>query len=222
MIDLSNTLFPADVPFFVTNDWSDSETLFPAEKSYLEGKLEIRRKEFIRSRYCVKVGFERLNLPYKSVLPNQRRMPVWPDNVIGSISHSYDMAGAAVCLSKSYRSVGLDIEKLSARKSEDQIARYICTPDELDIIQEGDSDERVKKSRLVFCAKEAIFKCLYPLCQVFFGFKDASVDWSDDGTYRVRLNKSISTEFCKGFSVMGRWMIQKNCMMSGLILNHPG
>ncbi len=219
LIDLKGTIFPKPIPLYITRDWCDNCDLSPSEAAYLKNKPLKRIKEVTRSRACIKQCFKDLKKTYRAVLPDSEKLPSWPQGITGSISHSHDLAGSVVSLQNWCESIGFDLEKLKQRRMEEQISRYICTEEEWKIFSSLDTKDQLIVSRLIFCCKEAFFKCLFPVCREFFGFKDACVHWESDGTFEISLLKPLGEIFKKGLVLQGRWLIWQEYMLSGLMLN---
>ena len=95
--------------------------------------------------------------------------PVWPADVVGSLAHDDEIAVAAVALRRDVGAVGIDIEP-AAMLPHDMLD-LIATPAERRTI--GDEPLR---GRLLFAAKEAVYKAAYPLDGVFLEFRDIAVD----------------------------------------------
>lgn len=123
----------------------------------------------------------------------QERRPVWPTGIVGSISHSPSLLTICAGLrSSNLRSIGLDIEELTQSSEENDALDLCFQADETPII------DSIPHGRLIgFSAKEALFKCLNPLTDVFFDFAAArliSID-SQSGSWVVELRSTISREF---------------------------
>jgi 4'-phosphopantetheinyl transferase EntD len=99
--------------------------------------------------------------------------PLWPESVAGSISHCYPWSVAVVAKGSRDLVVGIDLESVD-RLREIDIKNLICSDDELQWVEEGDFRERLL---MVFSAKEAIYKALYPLYQSYIDFKQVELFW---------------------------------------------
>jgi len=66
--------------------------------------------------------------------------------------------------------------------------------------------------RLVFCVKEAVYKCLFPITRAFLGFEDVSVEL-DEGTFRARLRVDAAP-FRSGALLSGRWRRAAACFVT--------
>lgn len=96
-------------------------------------------------------------------------MPVWPQGFIGSLAHDDDTAMAAAARSATVRSIGVDIEPALPLPAE--LADIVATPADGFDARHGDLATRV-----LFSAKEAVFKAVFPLDRDVLGFDDIAVD----------------------------------------------
>lgn len=94
--------------------------------------------------------------------------PAWPDGITGSLAHDDDMAVAAVAPITSICSLGIDVEP--AITLPDDIAALVVTG--ADAI---DSVDRLA-GRILFAAKEAVYKAVYPLDRQILDYGDIAVD----------------------------------------------
>lgn len=152
-----------------------------------------RKNEFLLGRLCACLahqrhfGTELLVLPFSS-----DRSPLWPQNIIGSISHNRSWVGAAVAESKLLLGVGVDFELMGRAKGE--LGRYIRSSKDLQGHPFFNENELLT---LIFSAKESLYKALYPTVQRFFGFETAAVREIDHlaGTFKIDLVSEISPSF---------------------------
>jgi len=95
--------------------------------------------------------------------------PVWPEAIVGSLAHDDAAAVAAVGMRRDFNAVGIDVEPAVALPT-DMLA-LVATPHEL----RGIADDPLR-GKLLFAAKEAVYKALYPLDRAFLEFRDIEVD----------------------------------------------
>jgi 4'-phosphopantetheinyl transferase EntD len=87
--------------------------------------------------------------------------PVWPQGIVGSISHTERYAGALVAKFGRHLSVGFDLD--DGRPVGDIAAAGLMTTAEIDaVIGRGWANTVADAQTVVFSAKEALFKCQYP------------------------------------------------------------
>ena len=133
--------------------------------------VQKRRDEFSTGRVCAKRALQDLGVEVQALLPGEKREPLWPQGLIGSISHSADCCMAAVSQATELLSLGLDVEKREGVS--EAVCKLVCVEDELQALGELRHDPEIWK--LIFSAKESIYKCLYPLLNQWIGFSQASL-----------------------------------------------
>lgn len=72
--------------------------------------------------------------------------------------------------------VGVDLERLD-EPVHFRISTKVCTPSEKDwILETPEKDTRLK---MIFSAKEAVFKAFFPVQQIYLNYYDAELSWND-------------------------------------------
>jgi 4'-phosphopantetheinyl transferase EntD len=106
---------------------------------------------------------------------------------VGSITHTQGCAAAVVANSEHSAGLGLDVELLN-RQLSPALANKVCSPLEREDLER----QREPGSPLLrlLSAKEAIFKCCYPLAGVYLGFLDAECRIVNGG-FEVKLLKAV-------------------------------
>src|SRR4029077_4150989 len=89
----------------------------------------------------------------------------WPAGITGSIAHEDRLALAAVGPLRDLRSIGIDIDPAVPLSAD--MLKLVATPRELRNIA-GDP----LRGKLLFAAKEAVYKAAYPLDRTFLEFGD--------------------------------------------------
>jgi len=114
--------------------------------------------------------------------------PVWPDGITGSLAHDDDMAVAAVAHVAHIASLGIDVEP--AQPLPDDILALVATP-----ADRTNAAERHLAGRILFCAKEAVYKAVYPLDREVLGYEDITVDL-DAGRAMTKSGRNVSLAYC--------------------------
>lgn len=104
--------------------------------------------------------------------------PLWPTGIVGSISHTQELALAAVAPKATRAGIGVDIERID--RAEPDIHPLLFTDREREIHRDRDLT-------LLFSAKEACYKLYRPIAGRYLDFLDVEIDHIDDrsGTLRV-------------------------------------
>jgi enterobactin synthetase component D len=150
---------------------------------------KIRQHEFIAGRYCAfqaakEIGFNLQHLPNAVT-----REPLWPEGILGSITHSKHMALSCVSRSKKISSIGIDAEEVITPSLSREIENIIATNDELTLLHKLDFQKEIT---ILFSAKEALYKALFPLARAFIDFKEVKLVSLDQekGSFELELNSS--------------------------------
>ncbi|MDJ0630861.1 MAG: 4'-phosphopantetheinyl transferase superfamily protein [Rhodobacter sp.] len=175
-----------------------------------------RRAEYLAGRIAAGAALASLGEALHDVPPDADRVPVWPGGIHGSISHS--RRHAACVLSRGYPVIGVDIEDIVQGDSLSAILETAMTAPERGLITaEGRPDPRL--ATLVFSAKEAVYKALFPHVRTFFGFEALRLEQAPlAGTLRLRLQTTLSPEFAAGTIFEPDWRATSERVLTWLAL----
>lgn len=168
--------------------------LDPREAALLsEAARPARRRSFALGRAAARRALEDLRVPVGPVGRGAGGQPIWPPGVVGAITHSQSLGAAVVASAGDYAGVGLDAEEASRLVGARAIG-FICGESEQRWIAEAaDAAEANARTLTIFCAKEAVFKALYPLEQVYLGFSDAVLAPLDHGSFAATVTRAAAS-----------------------------
>lgn len=86
------------------------DALYPVEVEQIGAAVESRRIDFAAARACAREAMSRLGVTAGPIIRGGRGMPVWPEGVVGTLTHTDGLRAAALARSSSVRSLGLDVE----------------------------------------------------------------------------------------------------------------
>ena len=95
--------------------------------------------------------------------------PIWPEGVIGSLAHDDRIAVAAVARSGAAPSLGVDVEP--ALPLPEELLDLVVMPGD----RTGDVEPGLR-ARLLFSAKEAVYKAAFPIDRRFLDYGDIAID----------------------------------------------
>jgi 4'-phosphopantetheinyl transferase EntD len=177
-----------------------------------------RRRDFTLGRAAARQALAGTGFPVPApVLRGEQREPLWPQGIVGSISHQGGYGVAAVAWQQDIPAVGIDIQAIEDRYTDDLIARF-ADPDEFDWVR-SDPNRRTERAVKLFSAKESVFKALYPLGRVWFAFDVAHLTPRADElgfTAAVRLpalsraviRLEVGVAVSGTFVITGAWLAQ--------------
>lgn len=175
---LLSGLFSRDVLTAELTGVADRACLLPAELPLIANVAPKRAADFIAGRCCARFLLASWNLQDVPLLSGANREPLWPSGVTGSITHTQGFCGVAIAKTAFYESMGLDTE--SATAVGEDILHQVCTPQEARWLDTLNGTHRSLARSLIFSAKEAFFKCQFPLTGEWVGFEDVIVHIGDD------------------------------------------
>jgi 4'-phosphopantetheinyl transferase EntD len=202
-----------------TSTFRGREALLPEERDYVSRACSKRVRDFATGRFLAREALAELGLGAAPIPMAPSRAPLWPEGVRGSISHTDDYAAVVVGRSDRVRGLGLDVQHLS-RPITEGMERLILT-DEDRAFLEGSSTElsRREKLHLIFCAKEALYKCLNPIVDRFFGFHAAHVVDYDPGQGRYAIRLAEELAWPSGTTFQGEFVISHDRVGTLLVLD---
>jgi 4'-phosphopantetheinyl transferase EntD len=158
-----------------------SEQIGTLEGSLLDAEAELlspktvrkRREEFAAGRTCARAALAMLGFASNPILRGLQGEPLWPEQVIGSITHCSGYCAAAVTSAPQYRSLGIDAETNEALPP--GVLDLIAKPEERQWVTNA-VDEELCWDRLLFSIKESVYKVWYPLERCWLDFHQAHVE----------------------------------------------
>ena len=169
--------FPDHISFCLLPIHSTSnQKLHPAEENYFSQLSSVSRKEHYRSgRICAGEVLSKLGTLGQPVLRDpQTREPLWPEGISGAITHSGKWTAAAAGRTSDVSGIGIDLEDLE-RQVDSRISRHVCIPEEQKWLQECGEDFLEQNLKIIFSAKESIFKAFFPYTRTYLHFHDARI-----------------------------------------------
>lgn len=214
-----DSLFPTGI---MTDGAPISEsqgTLYPAEIEIIQNSAALRRSQFTAGRTCAHRALLRLGVPESPILKGDHGEPLWPGDIVGSISHCHDYAVAAVGHRRDYMGIGLDIEP--AEPLDKELHSQVCTPDEINSFDVLPQLNRHLLERIIFSAKETVYKCFFPLTGRFLDFGDISIMHGETpGEFRAALSGPIPSIQTQTSDLKGRYLLITDHIITAMALKN--
>ena len=170
---LDEILPPCVVAVEAFDDAGDA-VMFPEEEAVVSHAVDKRRREFATVRACARQALARLGVTPSPILPGPSGAPAWPAGIVGSMSHCSGYRGSAVARTSDVVTLGIDAEEHAPLPP--GVLNLVALPIERDEISRL---TRVRPEvcwdRLLFSAKESVYKAWFPLERRWLGFDDAVV-----------------------------------------------
>jgi len=191
--------------------------LFPEEEAVIAAVVDKRRREFTTARACARAALARLGLPPVPIVPGLRGAPQWPDGVVGSMTHCAGYRACAVALDRDLLTIGLDAEP--HHKLPDGVLGAVSSEEEREQLTAlAASLPGTHWDRMLFSAKESVYKAWFPLTRRWLGFEEASVTIDPEkGTFTAQLlvdGPHVNDIPLTVFS--GRWLVEGGLIITAI------
>ncbi len=182
--------------------------LVPGEEALVARAVTKRRRAFAAGRSCAHRALDELGAPAGPVLSGPGGEPLWPEGVSGSITHCAGYAAAAVAWATDVPTLGIDAEPHGPLPAGvlDAVAR---SEERARIRKLAEDHPTVHWDRVLFSAKESVYKAWYPRARRMLGFEDADVTIGGDGTLTVHLLVPGPLE-----ALTGRWTVADGLVLT--------
>jgi len=170
---LLSRLFAHDVIAVETRQPIGGELLLPEEAPYVARAAPKRVADFAAGRACAREALAQLGIRDFVLHVGADREPLWPPQAVGSITHTAGFCGVVVASRERVAALGIDAEERYAVRRE--LWPGICTNAEQQWLAGLPPERAVEAATAIFCAKEAFFKCQYPLTRQWLNFEDVHV-----------------------------------------------
>jgi 4'-phosphopantetheinyl transferase EntD len=213
------SLFPPGVAAAEMREAADPCLLLPEEAVHLGRAVAKRAQEFAAGRLCARRALAEFGITDFPIRVAADRQPIWPDGMVGSITHTAGFCAAVVAKQRHVGSVGLDSEVVGDVKED--IWLSICAPIETAWLDSLPAGQRAAAVTLIFSAKEAFYKCQYPLAREFLAFHDVTVEaaWGGpEGVFTIHPLRDIAIARRTTRPLQGRYLFHEHFATAGMAL----
>ncbi len=149
-------------PTHAANHHEDpNTTLHPEERAHLQHAVPKRRRQFALTRSCARRALHALGAPPAPILPGPHGAPQWPVGIVGSMTHRQGYCAAALARGTDLLSLGIDAEPNEPLPP--AVLNTFALPAERDSLRPCPHHSGVHHDRLLFSAKESVYKAWFPL-----------------------------------------------------------
>jgi len=202
------------------NYFSSTQSFFTSDKHELSlHKLALppnhqfspkRLTDFSTGRYCAMKALEQLGIKDAIIPIGDEREPIWPEGIVGSISHCDSLVGAIVAKKSEHISLGLDIEEIGRVTSD--LWDLVFTKNEKNYLSGLSDEDMLVQSTVIFSIKEAFYKFQHPITKTFLDFLDVEVVTPNLSKIKVLSNNiSLDSIIHENFVV---FKIENGCVVS--------
>lgn len=156
-----------------------------------------RKCHFFTGQYISKIALNDLKSDSLTVQRHEDGYPLWPNRFSGSISHTKGLACCAI--SNTIKFVGVDVQIKIADSALLLIENRALSSDEQHHIASTNVFDQSTAVTLIFSAKEAIFKAIYPNVRIMFSFDTLKlIPPFNNELLTFELTHSLSSKYKRG------------------------
>lgn len=200
--------------------------LYPEEEALVSRAVAKRRREFSSVRACARQAMAKLGVPAQPVLTGERGAPRWPDGLLGSMTHCDGYCAAVLVRAADLASVGIDAEPHDRLPGD--VASAVFLPAERERLRRLAAEHPdVHWDRILFSAKESVYKAWFPLTGKWLDFEEADIELLADpgdrshGRLRAELlvpGPSVDGRVVQRFE--GRWSVRHGLVATAVVVPH--
>lgn len=167
-----------------------------------------RQSEFLAGRYAAKESLKALGITIHNTAIDENRAPIWPEDVVASITHNVGTAICAAAPNSQVKFLGIDLEQIVDTETIHEIKPSIINTQEESLLRSSDLAFDTAFT-LVFSAKESLFKALYYYAGRYLDFDAAELSFicTTTNSFGLTLTEDWSPEFQSGTPVHGRYHV---------------
>ncbi|MCH0563510.1 MULTISPECIES: 4'-phosphopantetheinyl transferase superfamily protein [unclassified Streptomyces] len=207
---------------------ADEALLHPEEAALVAQAVAKRRREFAAVRSCARQAMEKLGVPPQPVLSGERGAPRWPEGLTGSMTHCDGYCAAALVRTGDLASLGIDAEPHGPLP--EGVLPVVTLPAERDrLLRLAAARPDIHWDRLLFSAKESVYKAWFPLTGLWLDFSEADIDlWAEPGSAEpghggLRAELLVPGPTVDGRRVQtfeGRWTVRQGLVATAVPVPH--
>ncbi|OIJ93126.1 4'-phosphopantetheinyl transferase family protein [Streptomyces monashensis] len=200
--------------------------LYPEEAALVRRAVAKRRREFAAVRGCARRAMEKLGVPAQPVVSGERGAPVWPAGLIGSMTHCDGYCAAVLARDGDLASVGVDAEPHGPLP--EGVGEAVLLPAESGrLARLAARRPGVHWDRILFSAKESVYKAWFPLTRKWLNFSEADIilhpdpDGGDRGTLHAELlvpGPQVDGRRLQAFD--GQWVVRDGFVATSVVVPH--
>lgn len=209
-------LLPPGVAVFETRAPDAAPPLLPEERQHVANAVPKRVREFRAGRACARAALKQLGIEGFALRPGEHREPLWPSGVVGSITHTLGYAAAAAGRTCSVRAVGIDAELSTVVES--SLWHGIATNSELERLATLAEPAATIAASVLFSAKEAFYKCQFPLTGEWLDFLDIRIEPDATSGFEIVPCRPLRLQLHAQRPWRGRFFIEEGLVVTAVCL----
>jgi enterobactin synthetase component D len=181
-----------------------------------------RRAEYLAGRFLSQIAIRHLcGGQSGQVGIGAFRQPIWPEGLVGSISHSHGRV-ATIVSDDSGKSIGVDVEEICNEAQAQTIANMVLSSQEKSLLGSIGHSFGILTT-LAFSSKETLFKALFPVVECYFGFESAMICEIDmrEGNLLLKLKTDLADGLRCGARFRINFFVEEDTVVTWTATNAP-
>ncbi|MFI7599464.1 4'-phosphopantetheinyl transferase [Actinoplanes sp. NPDC049681] len=207
-------ILPPSVRSAYAREDPPAATLFPEEMPLVARAVAKRRAEFTTVRHCARSALASLGVAPGPLLRGERGEPLWPAGIVGSMTHCTGYRAAAVAPAREVTGVGIDAEEHGPLPA--GVLDLVSLPEEREHLAALTRENPgTWWERLLFSAKESVYKVWFPQTGEWLGFEEASLTFDPDAArFTARLLRPGPFP-----ELRGRFLVEDGIVLTAIALD---
>ncbi len=191
--------------------------IYPEEQDYVTNVATKRYREFTAGRLCAREVLKKLGIDNFPLLVGDNREPLWPSGIVGSISHCRDNCIVVASMDRRIAGLGVDIEDIAPLEAE--IIALVCRQKEKQWITNVYEPGYPDWAKIIFSAKESVYKCLFPAKNIHLDFKEVQIEFDiPNNEFIVDLFNREMAKFVDSYTMIGCFSYTNEYVYTGVEL----
>lgn len=179
--------------------------------------VQARRADYLAGRVCAQAALTLIQKGTESVATGLGGEPLWPEGVVGSVSHSVSLAAASVTADAHVFAIGLDIQAPASRSAKISLCNIASIRADLGRISLPlNSEIKPILPELLFSARESFFKAFYPVKKLRIGYEAVELVRLDIETRKISV--SLTQDYGAPFEKGTVWDVDFAVLENGSVL----
>ncbi len=188
--------------------------IYPEEQDCVPNVATKRYREFTAGRLCAREVLKKSGIDNFPLLVGNNREPLWPPGIVGSISHCRDNCIVVASRDKRIAGLGVDIENIAPL--EEEITSLVCRQKEKQWITHVSEPGHPDWAKIIFSAKESVYKCLFPIKNIYLDFKEVQIEFDIlRNKFSIDLFNREVAEFIEAYVMVGHFYYTNKYVYTG-------
>jgi 4'-phosphopantetheinyl transferase EntD len=172
---------------FVRAAQIQSYPMLHEEEALVSRAVASRRNEFSTGRWLARQGLQGLGLADSPIGMGRLRNPLWPSNVIGTISHDGGLCAVALLKKPDNPELGIGLDLVAKAPRTDQMTRLLpmFLTDARELVALSAIETSADRALLLFSIKESVIKSLSYQLTDFIDMREVEVYFTNKLQFKL-------------------------------------